>query len=239
MLFISIIPSIVVLLASNMSGIVSKVNVRIVSDVVWPFCYVGLRHLQAASQQSGVGVNLEWLPFLLNPTMSEDGEDVMEHLTKKYGASAAKSFKDPNSSLATMGRVVGINWNYDRKMYNTKKVHSLLEYVKSKDNEKANQLMEHLYAGYFEQACDLSDTDKLVEMAESVGCEKDEARAAMDGDKQDEILKKDRTVKSQWGVSGVPFFLIEQKNGEDPVAFSGAYPVEFIARQLKTASSSD
>lgn len=57
----------------------------------------------------------------VDPTMGEDGEEVMDHLTEKYGASAAKSFKDPNWSLATMGRDVGINWNYDCKMYNIKK----------------------------------------------------------------------------------------------------------------------
>lgn len=46
--------------------------------------------------------------------------------------------------------------------------------------------------GYFEQACNLSDTNMLVEMTESVlGCEKDEVCPAMAGNKQDEILKKD------------------------------------------------
>ena len=171
--------------------------------------------------------------------MAEEGEDVMQHLTKKYGASAAKNFKDPDSNLAKMGRAVGINWNYDRKMFNTKKAHALVEHVKSKDNDKANKLMEDLYAGYFEQGCDLSDTEKLVSFAKKVGFEEDEARAAMADDKQALILKKDREVKSEWGVSGVPFYIIEQTNGDDPVAFSGAYPVDFIAKQLKAASSAD
>lgn len=237
MIAISIIPSIVALLAPKMS-ISSKVNVRIVSDVVWPFCYVGLRHLQAASQQSGVGINLEVLPFLLNPTMSDDGVDVVEHLTKLYGPGIERQLKDPNSGINTMGRNVGIKFNYDRT-YNTKKVHALVEYVKSKDSETANQLVERLFASYFEQNFNLSDTEQLVKMAEDVGCEEGEARSAMASNKQAELLKKARIVKSQWGVSGVPLFIIEQNNGKDPVTFSGAKPVDFISTQLEKASSSD
>ena len=83
---------------------------------------VGLKHLQAASQQSGVDVNLEWLPFLLNPNMPEEGEDIKEHLIRKYGPSAAQRFNDPNSQLRKMGRDVGIEFTNDRKAVNTKRL---------------------------------------------------------------------------------------------------------------------
>jgi len=40
-------------------------------------------------------------------------------------------------------------------------------------------------------------------------------------------------------VSGVPFYMIYPNHGSDkPVAFSGAYPPEVIAKQLEEASAS-
>ena len=70
-----------------------KVSVTIVSDIVWPWCYVGLRHLEAASQGTGVDVQLTWEPFFLNPNMHEEGQDLMTHLGEKYGDAVIKRFK--------------------------------------------------------------------------------------------------------------------------------------------------
>lgn len=207
-----------------------------VSDVVWPFCYVGLRHLEAASQQSGVGVTIEWLPFLLNPNMAEEGEDLMQHLTKKYGPSVVKGFKDSNSAIAKMGRAVGINWNNNRKIFNTKKAHALIQHMKSKDNDMANKFMEDIFIKYFEEGWDLSDTELLISLAKHAGLDEMDARVGIANDKQVEILQEDREIKSQWRVSGVPFFIIGESKDDDPIVFAGAYPVDFIAKQLKAAS---
>jgi predicted DsbA family dithiol-disulfide isomerase len=182
-------------------------------------------------------VTLEWLPFLLNPNMAEEGEDLIQHLTKKYGLSAVQGFKDSNSTLAKMGRALGIRWNHDRKIYNTKKVHALIQHMKSKDNDMANKFMEDIFIGYFEGGWDLSDTEFLVSLAKNAGLDEMDARAGMAKDKQVEILREDREIKSQWRVSGVPFYIIEESSGDDPIVFSGAYPIDFIAKQLKAAAA--
>ena len=169
--------------------------------------------------------------------MPEEGEDLMQHLTKKYGISAVKGFKDSNSTLAKMGRALGIRWNNDRKIYNTKKVHALIQHMKSKDNEMANKFMERIFMGYFEESLDLSDTELLVSLAKNAGLDEIDARAGMANDTQVEILREDREIKSQWRVSGVPFYIIEENSGDDPIVFAGAYPVDFIANQLQSAAS--
>lgn len=159
----------------------------------------------------------------------------MEHLTRKYGKSATETFGDPNSNLARMGRAVSINFNNDRKMCNTKKAHALVEHIKSQDNEKANKLMENLYRRYFEKGEDIADIENLVEAAQEVGVPEDEAKAAMTEEKQADIIEKDKLVKTKWAVNGVPFYVIEQNDGGAPVAFSGAYPINFISNQLEKA----
>lgn len=221
------------------SAVRKTVTVKIVSDIVWPFCFVGLRHLEAASASSGVDVHLEWLPFLLNPHMSEEGEDLRHHLTKKYGASAAASFNDPNSRLREMGRKVGIEFNNERRMVNTKRAHALVEQLKNRgENDSANQFMVDLYKSYFEDGQDINNEKWLIEKVKPYGIDESECQFALGEHNLVAIAKQDRDIKSKYAVSGVPFYMIHPIGEGKPVAFSGAYPPEIIAEQLKKAASS-
>jgi len=229
---------------SNMSStkIAQKaVTVKIVSDIVWPFCFVGLRHLEAASKSSGIPVNLEWMPFLLNPNMPEEGESIQEHISKKYGPSAAVSMSDPSSHLKQMGRAVGIEFNDNRKMVNTKRAHALVEQLKNKgENDQANQFMEDLYKSYFVDGQDVNDEQWLMKAVAKYGVDENECAFALSDHNLAAIGKMDRDTKNKYGVNGVPFYMIyPKKEGEKPIAFSGAYPPEIIAEHLEEASSSN
>jgi predicted DsbA family dithiol-disulfide isomerase len=197
-----------------------------------------LKHLQQASQQTNIPVNLEWMPFLLNPNMPEEGEPIGEHLSKKYGPSAAQRFNDPNSSLRVMGRNVGIEFNNDRKVVNSKRAHALVEYLKhEKGNDAANQLMEDLYKMYFEDGQDINDETVLITAVNKYGLDAEHTRRVIAPDYLKEIVEKDQHNKYRYGVSGVPFFIIHPNDGKSrPVTFSGAYPVEVIAEQLEEAA---
>lgn len=194
--------------------------------------------MEAAEQASGIKVDLEWMPFLLNPNMSEEGEGIKEHLVKKYGPSAASSIDDPNSSLKVMARKVGIEFNNDRKMLNTRRAHALVELLKVKgENAKANAFMEDLYKSYFEMAENINDEDLLKEKVAKYGVDETEAAFALGEQNLGEIARLDRKIKTTYGVSGVPFFMVHPADGSTPVAFSGAYPPEIIAEQLQKAAN--
>lgn len=182
-------------------------------------------------------MNLEWLPFLLNPNMSDEGENIVDHLTKKYGPSATASFSDPNSRLKVMGRNVGIEFNNNRLMVNTKRAHALVEHLKTKEgNDSANSLMVDLYKAYFEEAKDINNESILLEFAKKYEIDETEAKFAMGDHNLVTIAKLDRETKAKYGVSGVPFFMVQPNKGGRPVAFSGAYPPEVIAEQLEEAA---
>lgn len=175
---------------------------------------------------------------MLNPNMPEEGEPIIEHLSKKYGPSAAQRFNDPNSSLRVMGRNVGIEFNNDRKAVNTKRAHALMEYLKSTSgNDVANNFMEDLYKLYFEEGQDINDETILVTAVGKHGIDSEQARRVMAPDFLKDIDHKDKHNKFKYGVSGVPFFMIHPNDGKSrPITFSGAYPVEVIAEQLVEAS---
>jgi predicted DsbA family dithiol-disulfide isomerase len=83
--------------------------------------------------------------------MADEGEDITEHLVKKYGQRVATNFGNPDSYLDRAGREVGIQFTSDRNVYPTIKAHALMEHVKKTDNDKANQIMEKMYHLYLKR----------------------------------------------------------------------------------------
>ena len=68
-------------------------RIDFVSDIVCPWCAIGLASLEQALQRmpGEVEAGIHFQPFELNPQLGADGEDVVEHLQKKYGMSAAQA----------------------------------------------------------------------------------------------------------------------------------------------------
>jgi len=174
---------------------------------------------------------------MLNPNMSEEGEDLGEHLTKKYGPGIAEKLHDPNFSLTVTGRKVGINFKNDRLIVNTKRAHALMEHLKEKEgNKTANKFMEDLYKSYFEKAENVNDKKLLANLVEKYGVNAEEAEFAMAEHNLIGISNQDRQIKSQYRVRGVPFFMIHPNDGGRPIGFSGALPSDIIAEQLEAAA---
>jgi predicted DsbA family dithiol-disulfide isomerase len=166
-----------------------------------------------------------------------EGEDIKEHIGKKYGAGMAAKLDSPDNSIAVAGRAVGIQFTNKRNMYPTVQAHALMEHVKRSDNAKANALMEVMYSEYFEKGININNVDVLTALAERVGIDKVEAKAAIENqDLQALVRQKDQAYKTEMRVSGVPFFIIEPNNGGRPIAFSGAQPADIIAEQLEKAN---
>ena len=194
--------------------------------------------MEEASKVAKVNVNLTWEPFLLNRNTPEDGEDLEEHLVKKYGTRAIQMLNDPNNYLHSAGRKVGIEFLKKRNVYPTGKAHSLMEYVKEQDNNVANVLMEKLFHRYFEKGENINNEEVLAEIASSVGIDKDKAKESMAGDNEYSyaVHEKDQLYKQRMRVSGVPFFVIDRKDGKRPLGFSGAQPIDIMAEQLEEAA---
>ena len=68
----------------------TALKIDFVSDIACPWCAVGLGALEQALEelQHEVKADIHFQPFELNPHMPEGGEDLVEHLGKKYGSTA-------------------------------------------------------------------------------------------------------------------------------------------------------
>ena len=66
-------------------------KIDFVSDVSCPWCVIGLRGLEQALERVGdlVEADIHFQPFELNPQMPTEGENMVEHISRKYGSAPA------------------------------------------------------------------------------------------------------------------------------------------------------
>ncbi|MDV6253602.1 DsbA family oxidoreductase [Vibrio sp. EA2] len=200
----------------------NTVKIDIISDVVCPWCIIGYNHLKAAIYELGIEdrIEIEWQPFELNPDMPAGGENLREHVARKYGSTAEES-KNARIRIAGIGAEHGFEFNYfdDMKMLNTFDAHILLDYAKSFG--KQSELKIRLFAAFFSEQKDISDREVLKQELISVGLDAEEGMRWLDDEQRRCAI---RTTEKQWqtmGVSSVPTVIFNRES-----SISGAHPVE-------------
>ncbi|MBJ6371157.1 DsbA family oxidoreductase [Sedimentitalea arenosa] len=203
------------------------VQVDIVSDVVCPWCIIGYRQLEQALAQCGLGAILRWHPFELNPDMGPEGENLRDHLVRKYGIDAAQSVA-ARERITAIGQDLGIEFAYGAEMriVNTFAAHQLLDWAL--DHDRQHPLKLALFRAYFTEDLDVSDPEVLLQAVASVGLPVDEARALLaSGDRAAQVRRK-QAFWTENGISGVPAMVLGGK-----LLLSGAQGVETYAAALR------
>jgi predicted DsbA family dithiol-disulfide isomerase len=184
------------------------IKVDIVSDVVCPWCIVGLRQLQTAVEASGIEIDVHWHPFELNPGMPDVGQNLREHICEKYGTSIEQS-NEARQRLVVVGKDLGFDFHFDdeSRMVNTFKAHQLLHWANLQGQEHALKLA--LFSAYFTEQADINNTDVLLGIVESIGLDVDEAKSVLaDGLYQDKVCSEQQSWTSR-GITGVPAMVFD------------------------------
>ena len=64
-----------------------KINIKIVADIVCPWCFIGCNHLNASlKSRNFYKYEIDWQPFYLNPTMPSNGIERKQYLKNKFGS---------------------------------------------------------------------------------------------------------------------------------------------------------
>lgn len=188
----------------------SAVQIDIISDIMCPWCIVGFKQLEMALAQTGMGARVRWHPFELNPDMGGDGENLSEHIQRKYGASEEDSRKT-RAHLHDIGAALGIPFAFspDSRIVNSFAAHCLLDFAAAKGLQHPLKLA--LFSAHFSQERDVSDQNTLIEVAESVGLDPQEASQALNDPKHAQAVRAQENVWTQNGISGVPTMIFAEK----------------------------
>ncbi len=221
----------------------AALTIDIVSDVVCPWCYIGKRKLEAAlalPEAAGLpGVQIRWHPFQLNPDLPQAGMPRKQYLEDKFGGPerAAQIYE----RVSAAGRSVGLALNFDgiQQQANTLLAHALIAYAQNSplnhvdgdvDNRLGNDLKERLLKAYFVEGRFIGSVDVLVDIATAAGLNGDDVRAPLsDPATRNAVAQADAQAR-QMGISGVPFFIFNQK-----VAVSGAQDPQALLAAMQQA----
>ncbi|ENM5889166.1 DsbA family protein [Vibrio mimicus] len=188
-----------------------KLTIDLVSDVVCPWCVIGYYRLNhALSRLPEIELTLRWHPYELNPRLAMGGENLREHLSKKYGTNLEAS-QQARKTLTELGQEVGFEFHFfdEMRIYNTRKAHQLLLWANQHDKQLPLTLA--LWKAYFQEGKAIDDDEILLELAQGVGLER-EACLQVLGD--DSWAKAVANTEQQWlqaGIHAVPTLIIEQK----------------------------
>ena len=202
----------------------AHLKIDFVSDVVCPWCAIGLKSLEQALRHldGQVTAELHFRPFELNPQMAPEGEEVAEHLAHKYGITPEQIAQN-QEGIRQRGAAVGFTFNMDKRsrIYSTFDAHRLLHWAELQGQQPALKLA--LLEAYFGHGEDVSSHDVLAKVAGEVGLDATAAREVLDsGQYADETREQERFYQQQ-GIRAVPSVIVNGKyliqGGQPPEVF--------------------
>jgi predicted DsbA family dithiol-disulfide isomerase len=217
----------------------TPLRIDYISDIACPWCAVGLASLQRALANLGDEVHAEWVmhPFELNPQMGPEGQNVVEYLGNKYGRTPAQ-IAETQAAIRERGASVGFAFGERKFVYNTFDAHRLLQWAGEKDGQQGAQsgkqpgkqlaLEQALMQAYHGNGNDVSDHDVLVEAAQSVGLDAQEARRVLQSDDYAEAVRADEQETHAMGINSVPAIIFNRR-----YLVSGGQPVEAFEQALR------
>jgi predicted DsbA family dithiol-disulfide isomerase len=213
-------------------------HIDFVSDIVCPWCVVGLGGLEAALDKlkaEGITAEVHFQPFELNPQMPPEGENVGEHIARKYGSTPEQSAA--NRAMITQRAAEAwpgfeMRMGPDSRIWNTFDAHRLLHWAGTVGAAEQRALKAALFTAHFTDGRTMTDAGVLADAA---------AAAGLDRAKAVEVLADDlyaaevRAAEALWvsrGINGVPAVVVEGK-----WLISGGQPAGVFEEALRQMAS--
>ena len=207
----------------------AALRIDFVSDVVCPWCAIGLAALEQALERTRgeVEADIHFQPFELNPQLGAEGMDAAEHLLKKYGM-PAEQLAANQEAIRARGAALGFTFDMARRrrIHNTFDAHRLLHWAGDVGHQR--ELKHALLRAYFTDGRDVSDHETLADVASSVGLPAELAREILASDTYTEDVRTVEQFFLQQGINAVPAVIIDRKH-----LISGGQPVEVFERALR------
>ncbi|MGZ9101154.1 MAG: DsbA family oxidoreductase, partial [Brevundimonas sp.] len=203
------------------------------------WCVVGLGGLETALARlkaEGIEAEIVFQPFELNPQMAPEGENIVEHIGRKYGSTPEQSAANramitQRAAEAWRGTADGafdMRMGPDSRIWNTFDAHRLLHWAGTVDGGKQKALKKALFATHFTDGKTLTDAGVLADAAAAAGLDRAQAVEVL---ADDLYAAEVRAAEDLWrarGINSVPAVVVEGK-----YLISGGQPAEVFEEALR------
>lgn len=208
-------------------------RIDFVSDVMCPWCVIGLKSLEAALANAAdvVSADIRFQPFELNPDMPREGENVTAHIARKYGASRDRSGATRDlirTSAAAFG--FAMRTGPDSRIWNSFDCHRLLHWAGLEGRQHALKLA--LFTAHFSEGRDMGDRQVLIDAAGSAGLDPEAAGVVLDTGAYIDAVRSDQRFWREQGITAVPAIVIDGK-----YLITGGQPVEAFEKAIRSIAA--
>ena len=164
-------------------------------------------------------VEVEWKPYQIDPGTKPEGETFEAYNQHRWGGSGW------THHLRQEGRKDGAlfqNWKW---WPNTLHAHQFVAFA-SKHGVSTSKSNQVLFEALYEEGENISLVDTLVSLGRTkLNLDEEELRKYLEDDNTaKEVRREMESGRRKYGISGVPFFIVDGNAVDKPYAFSGAQP---------------
>ncbi len=205
-------------------------RIDFVSDVVCPWCAIGLASLEEALRrlEGEIRADIHLQPFELDPATPPEGRDVAENLRSKYGMSEQQLAQN-QEAIRARGAALGLVFEMHARSrtWNTFDAHRLLHWAKETRGD-ALALKRALFRAHFAEGRTISDREVLAELAATCRLDPLRAAALLSSDACAAQVRDAERHFQMRGVRSVPAVIIEDQH-----LISGGQPPEVFEQALR------
>ena len=207
------------------------IKVDIWSDVQCPWCYIGKRKFEAGVAQFGGQVEVEYHSFELAPDTPVDFDGTpIDYLSQRKGM-PVQQVEEMLARVTSIAESVDLHYDYDSvHQTNTVKAHELIHYAKA--NGRQLDMKDRLLKAYFVDGRHVGRIEDLADLAAEIGLDRADVVRSLTENQYLADVKADVALATQYGIQGVPFFVIDGRYG-----VSGAQEAEAFANVLTQVST--
>jgi len=201
-------------------------KIEMVHDIVCSWCPIGYNNIKTAIANLNIEVDFRFLPFELNRNMGESGESIAGYFNRQFGWDERK-LMDYQQSLVTTAAHSGVSIDFSKRKfyYNTRNAHLLMHWAEGFN--KQTTLNERLIVAYFNDGEDISNLTVLLNIAEEIGLDRKETKAALTSTQLNQQLDAKVARYQAFDIRSIPAFIINETE-----LISGSNSVEFFEKTL-------
>ncbi len=202
-------------------------RVDIWSDVVCPWCAIGVTRFERAVELFDGEVTVRLHPFQLDPEAPIPGVPARDRYAAKFGTEA-----DAILARVTAAALEdGLHFDFDRALTaNTFDAHRAIAFARPSGKDRVFE--KRLFAAYFSEGIDVSDRAALARLGGEVGLESDALAVHLASDDGVGELRRELEDAFERGVAAVPTFVFEEE-----FAVPGAVDTATFVRMLEQMRS--
>lgn len=204
-------------------------QIDFISDTVCPWCFIGKRRLaRAIAMRPAISFDVRYRPYRLDPSLPKNGMDRDAYMTAKFGKSGG--VEEAQKVIAAEGAKEGIEFDFAaiRRAPNTLDSHRLIRWAALTGAQ--DEVVERLFAAYFENGEDIGDIRILADIADVCGMDGAQVADMLESDQDLTLVEREDQLAREIGVTGVPAMIFANK-----VAVSGAREPQVLTMVIDKA----